>query len=94
MPLVARRTPARPATELRAEAPSAHMDAILSALDDTDRSLSALMAHGMDGRTASVFRELEAVGAIALHTGEDGVFIDVLDRTRALALLDGMLERA
>lgn len=73
---------------LQTVAPSPHMDALLRALEATDQALEPLTSRGMDGRTASILREIEKSGAIEVRTEGDDLWIDVIDRKRALGIID------
>lgn len=76
---------------MHAEAPAAHVDALLRILEDTDAALSPMMQRGMDGRTAQILKEIEKSGAIAVHTEGDDVWIDVIDRKKALGVVDQLI---
>ena len=75
-----------------AQAPSPHIDALLRALEATDQALDPMTSRGMDGRTASILREIEKSGAISVRTEGDDLWIDVLDRKKALTILDKLAE--
>ena len=77
---------------VRVDAPSPHMDALLRALEATDEALTPLTRHGMNGRTATILREIEKSGAISLRTDEDDLWIDVIDRKKALIVIDKLME--
>ncbi|MAP93587.1 MAG: hypothetical protein CMK07_01435 [Ponticaulis sp.] len=74
--------------KLETVAPAFHMDAILRALEATDELLEPLTSRGMDGRTATILREIEKSGAISVRTEGDDLWIDVVDRSKALSILD------
>lgn len=74
-----------------AEAPAFHVDALLSILEDTDKALTPLTTRGMDGRTATILKEIEKSGAISLRTEGDDIFIDVLDRKKAITVIDRLI---
>ncbi len=73
---------------LHSEAPSPHIDALLRALEATDQALEPLTSRGMDGRTASILREIEKSGAISVRTEGEDMWIDVHDKQKALGILD------
>tara|TARA_Y100000052_G_C2955303_1_gene89671 strand:- start:11020 stop:11316 length:297 start_codon:yes stop_codon:yes gene_type:complete len=77
---------------LQTVAPSPHMDALLRALEATDQALEPMTSRGMDGRTASILREIEKSGAIEVRTEGDDLWIDVIDRKRALNILDQLAQ--
>lgn len=77
---------------MHAEAPAAHVDALLRILEDTDAALSPMMERGMDGRTAQILKEIEKSGAIAVHTEGDNIWIDVIDRKKALGVVDQLIK--
>ena len=76
---------------LHAEAPSFHMDALLSALEATDKALDPLTSRGMDGRTASILKEIEKSGASEVRVEGDDLWIDVIDRSKALGVVDKLI---
>lgn len=76
---------------IRSEAPAVHVEALLRILQDTDDALTPLTKRGMDGRTASILKEIEKSGAIEVRTEGDSVWIDVIDRKRALSVIDRLI---
>ncbi|WP_293612195.1 hypothetical protein [Ponticaulis sp.] len=88
------RNGAKPAEQpaLRTEAPAAHMDALFRILEETDQALEPMTSRGMDGRTASILREIEKSGAIAVQTDGDDLWVDVIDRKKALSIVDALLQ--
>ena len=76
---------------LHAEAPAFHIDALLNALEATDKALDPLTSRGMDGRTASILKEIEKSGAIEVRVDGDDLWIDVIDRSRALSVVDRLI---
>lgn len=76
---------------IRAEAPSAHVDALLRILEETDEALTPMTSRGMDGRTATILKEIEKSGAIVVHTDGDSIWIDVVDRRKALGVVDRLI---
>ncbi|MFC6197130.1 hypothetical protein [Ponticaulis profundi] len=87
------RNPETSRGELHTLAPAPHVDALLRILEDTDRALEPLMLRGMDGRTAAVLREIEKTGAIALTVEGDDIWVDVIDRKKALSVIDKLIAR-
>ena len=81
---------AKPAIQTVAPAP--HMDALLRILEETDKALEPMMASGLDGRTASILREIEKSGAIALQVEGDELWVDVVDRDKAVDIIDKLLD--
>ena len=79
-------------TGLCSVAPSRHIDALLRALETTDRSLTPITSRGMDGRTASILREIETSGAISVRANGDALRIDVNDRRKVRAILNHLTE--
>lgn len=77
---------------LHAQAPSPHIDALLRALEATDKALDPMTSRGMDGRTATILKEIEKSGAISVRTDGDDLWIDVVDRQKALLILDKLAE--
>lgn len=76
---------------LRNKAPSPHIEALLRALEATDEQLTPLTQHGMDGRTATILKEIEKTGAIYLRSEDDNLWIDVIDRKKALSVIDKLM---
>ncbi|MAT33634.1 MAG: hypothetical protein CMK06_07935 [Ponticaulis sp.] len=76
---------------LQAVAPSPHMDALLRALEQTEQALEPMTSRGMDGRTAQILKEIEKTGAIAVHIDGDELWIDVIDRAKALGVIDKLI---
>lgn len=76
---------------LHAEAPAFHIDALLNALEATDKALDPLTSRGMDGRTASILKEIEKSGAIEVRVDGDDLWIDVIDRSKALSVVDRLI---
>lgn len=76
---------------IRSEAPAFHMEALLGILEKTDAQLTPLTSRGMDGRTASILKEIEKSGAISINTDGDDIWIDVVDRQRALYVVDQLI---
>lgn len=81
---------AKPAMQTVAPAP--HMDALLRILEDTDKALEPMMATGMDGRTASILHEIEKSGAISVQVDGDHLWVDVIDRRKAVAIIDKLIK--
>ena len=79
------------APEMRHEAPAVHVEALLRILEDTDAALEPLTSRGMDGRTAAILNEIEKSGAISLRTTGDNIWVDVLDRQKALKVVDALI---
>lgn len=77
---------------IQSEAPAAHVDALLRILEDTDEALTPMTSRGMDGRTATILKEIEKSGAISVRTQGDNIWIDVLDRKKALTVVDRLIE--
>ena len=77
--------------EIRDEAPAVHMEALLGILEKTDAELTPLTSRGMDGRTATILKEIEKSGAIAINADGDEIWIDVIDRKRALKVVDQLI---
>ncbi|MAI90779.1 MAG: hypothetical protein CBB65_10085 [Hyphomonadaceae bacterium TMED5] len=68
------------------------MDALFRILEETDQALEPMTSRGMDGRTASILREIEKSGAIAVQTDGDDLWVDVIDRKKALSIVDALLQ--
>ena len=68
------------------------MDALFRILEETDQALEPMTSRGMDGRTASILREIEKSGAIAVQTDGDDLWADVIDRKKALSIVDALLQ--
>lgn len=81
---------AKPAIQTVAPAP--HMDALLRILEETDKALEPMTASGLDGRTASILREIEKSGAIALQVEGDELWVDVIDRDKAVDIIDKLMD--
>ena len=81
---------AKPAIQTVAPAP--HMDALLRILEETDKALEPMRASGLDGRTASILREIEKSGAIALQVEGDELWVDVIDRDKAVDIIDKLMD--
>ena len=73
---------------LRTEAPAPHIDAIMKALDATDRAVSPLMDLGMDPRVALILKEMEKAGALLVRNVDGEIFVDVYDKRRAIEFID------
>ncbi len=67
------------------------MEALLRILEDTDAALEPMTSRGMDGRTATILKEIEKSGAIAVQAEGDEVWVDVIDRQAALAVIDKLI---
>lgn len=76
-----------------AVAPSPHVDALLRILEDQDAETEPLMQSGMDGRTATILKEIEKSGAISVRTENGEIWVDVLDRPRALSVIDTLIRQ-
>ena len=76
---------------LQSEAPNPHVEALLSFLEATDQAMNPLTARGMDGRTAAILKEIEKTGAISLQTEGENILIDVIDKPRALGVIDRLI---
>lgn len=76
---------------LQTVAPAPHMDALLRILEETDQALEPMMANGMDGRTASILREIEKSGAISVQIDGDDLWVDVIDRNKAVEIIDKLI---
>lgn len=78
-------------TQLETVAPAPHVEALLSILEETDKELTRLTSSGLDGRTARILREIEKSGAISLTTDGGDLLVDVIDRKRAIAVVDHLI---
>ena len=76
---------------IQAVAPAVHMEALLGILERTDAELTPLTKRGMDGRTATILKEIEKSGAIDVRIDGDNIWVDVIDRKAALAVIDKLI---